>query len=164
MTFCALNYGIGRCRARTVHRTFRGLNFGAMSSGRSFSVVVVGSYAMARVDSHGAHRTIRHFGGRDPGTIVILANYVIRTFDSSTGVLASTSVVVNGASVAGAIGTMASFLRGHGPFFRILPRREGRTFGAPSVRDFTRHAHTCVGVRSNYSHFYACYVVPATHK
>lgn len=159
-TFCALKYGIGRSRDRCVTRLLDGTNFRVISPGRRTSCCVIGSYAIATATSRGAHRGVEGFGHHRPSSIIVLANYVPRTFPRTTTRLRRTSVIFNGGGSNSVLSVVGECGLRRGEVIGVRRRRANSRFHRYSVSGFGREIHTFIGVRSKYSEFYSCYVVP----
>lgn len=158
-----LNYGMGTCRVRTVRRLLRRTKCRVIPFRPKTSVCIVGAYAMAGVTSEGSERVLRGTGGVGPRTVIITANYCMRANNRGLRGSRTVSLILKGGRGVGVIRTLTRCTRGG-------PNRNSRIVGVGragrcrrlSVSRATRRMETCVGIRSKYGRFYACYVVPCT--
>lgn len=145
---------------------------------------MVGAYAIAGVTSHGSERVLRQTEGVGPSTIIITTKYCIRTGRGRVRISSYVSVILNGGGGRGLVRTLRRCREARGTSYGMARDRggtggrrgsEGTRVGVRRVKGAGRcrglrlagpksRAETCVGIRSKYGRFYACYVVPCTHK
>lgn len=117
---------------------------------------------MAGVTSHGSERVLRGTGGVGPSTVIVTTKYCMRASRKGLSGSRTMSLVLKGGRGKGVIRMLRRCRRRRAGRGRILGVGRAGRCRRLTVSRATRRMHTCVGIRSNYGRFYACYVVPCT--